>query len=172
MAVPSQSPENVALEETGRKRTASQANGSEPPEGSPDKKKAAVEADPLDDLSDLGEYPHNTKRNSEPTENPQQFLSDFDMEFGHYDENLFVSHQEAEELLATLESLQGRLATETQPLPLEYDPMPMLAYDYPPMLGWSQDGDNADLKTEAETQASSSSVDNAESGLDRSFRSP
>ena len=42
MAVPSQSPENAALEETGRKRTASQANGSEQPEGSPDKKKAAV----------------------------------------------------------------------------------------------------------------------------------
>ena len=141
MAVPSQSPENVALEETGRKRTRSQANGSEQSEGSPDKKKAAIEADPLNGLPDHGEYPHNTRRNSEPTENPQQLLNyDFDTEFGHYDENLFVSQQEAEELLATLESLQGRLATETQPLTLEYDPVSR--------LGWCQDSASADLKTE------------------------
>ena len=157
MAVPAQSPEKVrpGLEETGRKRTASEAHDTEQPEGSPDLKRTAVEAaeaDPLQELLALGEYPHNTRRISQAagdkTEERQECLNynDFEMEFGRYDENLFVDQQEAEALLATLESLQGRLATETQPLPLEYEPVPMLGYEYPPMLSWSQD--SADLKSE------------------------
>ena len=173
MAVPSQSPERVPLEETGRKRTASEANGSDQPEAeaSPDTKKAAVETDPLGDLFALGEYPHNTRRTNEATgdatEDRQQCLdyNDFEMEFGRYDEDLFVNQQEAEDLLATLESLQVRLATETQPLPLEYAPMPMLAYEYPPMLSWSQD--SADLKSETEKPVIS--IENDKCGEDRSI---
>ena len=77
-----------------------------------------------------------------------------------------MSQQEAEELLAALESLQGRLATETQPLTLEYDPVCR--------LGWSQDTASADFKTELEEPAnsSSSSIENDERSKDRSFRSP
>ena len=139
------SPERDPLEETGRKRTASEANDSEHPDGSPDSKKVALDTDPLEDPLGLGEYPHNTRRTNENTEHlhlnpPQAFgYNDFEREFGHYDEGLFVNQQEAEELLATLESLAGRLSTDTQPLPLEYHDVPMLGYEYPPMLGWSQD---------------------------------
>ena len=171
MAVPSQSPDKAPLEETGRKRTASEANDNGQPEaeGSPDMKKAAVEADPLGDLLALGEYPHNTRKTSETTgskmEDRQQCLNynDFEMEFGRYDEDLFVNQQEAEDLLATLESLQGRLASDTQPLPLEWAPVPMLAYEYPPMLGWSQDS----LKSESEKPVIS--LENDKHGEDRSI---
>ena len=78
----------------------------------------------------LGYYPYNVKRTCilhdhfADSEDPQGLKClDFETEFGNYDNNLFIDQNEAEDLLATLEVLAGKLASETQPLSLEYNPI-------------------------------------------------
>ena len=154
MAEAPNSPVNV-VEETGRKRTASEV-GYEA-EGSPDPKKTVLENDPLEELLKLGEYPYNIKRtcvlhdHSGDAADPEGLTcQQFESEFGEYNADLFIDQNEAEDLLATLETLGGKLANETQPLSLEYapnNPPPLpLQYEYPPMLGWTSE----DFKTEGE----------------------
>ena len=139
------SPETNPMEETSRKRTVSEANEAE---GSPEPKRVELERDPLEDFLDLGNYPYNIKRtcvlhdHSQDKADPEgQNCSAFETEFGQYDSNVFIDQNEAEDLLATLENLAGKLASETQPLQLEYNPAnppPLpLQYEYPPMLGWA-----------------------------------
>ena len=147
MAEASLSPVKDQLETTGRKRTASETIEQEA-DGSPDNKKVAFEQDPLDEL--MGQYPYNIKRtcilhdHSNDANDPEGHqCAQFESEFGNYDANLFIDQNEAEDLLATLEVLSGKLAAETQPLSLEYtpsEPAPLpLQYEYPPMLGWTGD---------------------------------
>ena len=166
MAEPASPPQIVAPAETsGRKRNASEA------EGSPDEKRQNLVVEEKENIN-FGYYPYNIKRtcilhdHSADVEDPQGLKClDFETEFGNYDNNLFIDQNEAEDLLATLEVLAGKLASETQPLPLEYAPMPMLAYEYPPMLSWSQD--SADLKSETEKPVIS--IENDKCGEDRSI---
>ena len=84
----------------------------------------------------FGYYPYNVKRtcilhdHSGDAEDPQGLKClDFETEFGNYDNNLFIDQNEAEDLLATLEVLAGKLASETQPLSLEYQENPMENWD-------------------------------------------
>ena len=124
MAEPVSPPEIVApAETTGRKRNASEA------EGSPDEKRQILAVEDKENIN-LGYYPYNMKRtcilhdHSGDVEDPQGLKClDFETEFGNYDNNLFIDQNEAEDLLATLEVLAGKLASETQPLSLEYNPM-------------------------------------------------
>ena len=145
------SPEKVMIEEQGRKRPASELE----PEGSPDSKKTVLETDPLEDLLQLGEYPYNIKRtcvlhdHSGDEADPEGLnCAQFESEFGVYDANMFIDQNEAEDLLATLETLSGKLVQETQPLSLEYtpaNPPPLpLQYEYPPMIGWSSEKSDQD----------------------------
>ena len=129
MAQPHSPPQ---VETTGRKRNASEA------EGSPDEKRQILAVEDKENIN-LGYYPYNMKRtcilhdHSGDVEDPQGLKClDFETEFGNYDNNLFIDQNEAEDLLATLEVLAGKLASETQPLPLEYtttEPLP-LEYQY------------------------------------------
>ena len=124
MAEPVSPPEIVApAETTGRKRNASEA------EGSPDEKRQILAVEEKENIN-LGNYPYNVKRtcilhdHSADVEDPQGLKClDFETEFGNYDNNLFIDQNEAEDLLATLEVLAGKLASETQPLSLEYNPI-------------------------------------------------
>ena len=123
MAEAALSPER-GLEETGRKRSAS--GGLE--DCSPDHKRRELEAveavDPLEDLLGLGHYPFNVKRtcvmhdhSSDPADPQGLNCQEFDWKTT-YDEKVFIDQNEAEELLAPLEQLAGKLAQDTQPLPL------------------------------------------------------
>ena len=124
MAEPASPPQVVAqAENTGRKRNASEA------EGSPEEKKQILAVENKENIN-FGYYPYNIKRtcilhdHSADVEDPQGLKClDFETEFGNYDNNLFIDQNEAEDLLATLEVLAGKLASETQPLPLEYNPI-------------------------------------------------
>ena len=144
------SPERDSKEQSRRKRTVSEANEAE---GSPEPKRVELERDPLEDFLDLGNYPYNIKRtcvlhdHSQDKADPEGVnCSAFENEFGQYDSDVFIDQNEAEDLLATLENLAGKLASDTQPLQLEYNPAnppPLpLEYEYPPMLGWA----NSDVK--------------------------
>ena len=120
MAQPHSPPQ---VETTGRKRNASEA------EGSPDEKRQILAVEEKENIN-LGNYPYNVKRtcilhdHSADVEDPQGLKClDFETEFGNYDNNLFIDQNEAEDLLATLEVLAGKLASETQPLSLEYNPI-------------------------------------------------
>ena len=144
MAEASLPPEIVSpAETTGRKRNASEA------EGSPEQKRPNMSEEEQQNIL-LGNYPYNTKRtcilhdHSNDLEDPQGHKClDFETEFGNYDNNLFIDQNEAEDLLATLEVLAGKLASETQPLSLEYnpnEPAPLpLQYSYPPMIDWKNE---------------------------------
>ena len=170
----STSPERNPTEETSRKRTVSEANEAE---GSPEPKRVELEKDPLEDFLDLGNYPYNIKRtcvlhdHSHDKADPEgQNCSAFETEFGQYDSNVFIDQNEAEDLLATLENLAGKLASETQPLQLEYNPAnppPLpLQYEYPPMLGWS----NSDPKdTENSENKQIFDIENERHSEDRSI---
>ena len=124
MAEPASPPQIVApVETSGRKRNASEA------EGSPDEKRQILAVEEKENIN-FGYYPYNIKRtcilhdHSADVEDPQGLKClDFETEFGNYDNNLFIDQNEAEDLLATLEVLAGKLASETQPLPLEYNPI-------------------------------------------------
>ena len=124
MAEPASPPQSLAPAETsGRKRNASEA------EGSPEEKRQILAVEEKENIN-LGQYPFNVKRtcilndHSAEAEDPQGIKSlDFETEFGNYDNNLFIDQNEAEDLLATLEVLAGKLASETQPLSLEYNPI-------------------------------------------------
>ena len=154
MAEASLPPEIVSqAETTSRKRNASEA------EGSPDQKKLNMSSGEEENLL-FGNYPYNTKRtcilhdHSNDTEDPSGHKClDFETEFGNYDNNLFIDQNEAEDLLATLEVLAGKLAPETQPLSLEYnpgDPAPLpLQYSYPPMIDWISDQGRTQEKAES-----------------------
>ena len=122
MAEPASPPQSLA-ETSGRKRNASEA------EGSPEEKRQILAVEEKENIN-LGQYPFNVKRtcilndHSTEAEDPQGIKSlDFETEFGNYDNNLFIDQNEAEDLLATLEVLAGKLASETQPLSLEYNPI-------------------------------------------------
>ena len=171
----STSPErSPAKENSSRKRTVSEANEAE---GSPEAKRVELERDPLEDLLDLGHYPHNIKRtcilhdHSQDKADPEgQNCSAFETEFGQYDSNVFIDQNEAEDLLATLENLAGKLASDTQPLQLEYNPAnppPLpLQYEYPPMLGWA----NSDAKaTENSENNQIFNIENEKHSEDRSI---
>ena len=124
MAEPASPPQIVApVETSGRKRKGSEA------EGSPDEKRQILAVEEKENIN-FGYYPYNIKRtcilhdHSADVEDPQGLKClDFETEFGNYDNNLFIDQNEAEDLLATLEVLAGKLASETQPLPLEYNPI-------------------------------------------------
>merc|ERR1712150_106346 len=105
----------------GRKRNASE-------DGSPEPKRPAMSEEEQESIL-FGNYPFNIKRtcilhdHSGDVDDPQGHKCvDFETEFGNYDNNLFIDQNEAEELLATLEVLAGKLASDPQPLPLEYNP--------------------------------------------------
>lgn len=130
----------------GRKRYASESEN-------PNQKKVALDtsSDGLEnDTPVIGQYPYNVKKtcvmhdHSGDRNDPQGLnCAEFESEFGNFDSNIFIDQTEAEELLATLENLAGKLAPETQPLPLAWNPaeppaLP-LEYQYPPMLGWSSE---------------------------------
>ena len=98
----------VNLDTNGRKRSLSEATDKS------DHKKAAIDvSDVHDEL--FGQYPYNVKKtcilhdHSGDQDDPQGHkCADFESEFGNYDSNIFIDQNEAEELLATLESLAGK----------------------------------------------------------------
>jgi len=152
--------ENQTVEAASRKRSASEALDKDG-----DHKKIAQ--DPMEEYV-LGQYPYNVKRtcilhdHSGDKDDPLGHkCAEFETEFGTYDSNIFIDQNEAEDLLATLECLAGKLAQDTQPLSLEWNPSqpPPLAldYEYPPMLGWCQDSDIKSNQCESTREAQSPS---------------
>ena len=143
----SQQQQQQQEQQTGRKRTASEA------EGSPETKKASVE-DQLEILfGEYGEYPQNFKH---PYEYPElrQPPPAHEEELTHqFDPTVFIDQNEAEDLLATLESLHGKLVAETQPLPLDFSMPAALQYNEPKALELSEWNEVAESKEEGKEAA-------------------